>query len=216
MKGQMEAPMRNAAILAGLALVGCTGNGPEFQGTNMTTHFEFANNIGTVWEYVNDDNTLSYKLVAEIEDMFIGDTDTTFTMVYRKDCISVDSEDCVQDEVVRSLTFTSDVLGVRIHDVDGETLDPALVITTQFAKIDDVNTTDVRGNTYTSTFTDVVDACPVRIPEWTGCAQFDVTSSGADDNLTGTYWSVTSYGLVAFDWPDQPGLWGLNAVILPE
>lgn len=186
-----------------LLAAGCTGNTVEFPGTNMTGFFEFQENLGYQWQFASDDTSLDYRMVSEIEDYLIVDGKTHYTMVYRKDCINPNNVECPQDEVIRTLTMSSDFSGVLVYGVDDQTFDPPIVLSEQFMKVGDSVTTGA----YTSSMPDIGE-CPVRLPNWTNCAQFDVT--GGDTALVGTYWAIQNFNIVAIEWADQPGRWELS------
>lgn len=187
---------------------GCTGN-VEFPGTNMPEFFEFQENLGYQWQFANEDVTLTYRMVSEIEDYTIVDGRTEYVMVYRKDCINPNDQTCPDGEIIKSLTMTSDYAGVQIYGVDEQRFDPPVKLANQFMKVGETATTTTGGADYTSTMPEIGD-CPVLLPNWTNCAQFDLVSSAGEDAITGSYWAITSFNIVAVTWPGQPGQWKLT------
>lgn len=189
-----------------LLAAGCTGNTVEFPGTDITGYFEFQNNLGYQWEFVNDETTLDYRMVGEIEDYLIVDEKTRYTMVYRKACLNPAAGTCTDDgSVLRTLTFTSDFAGVLVYEADGVELDPPVAISPQFMKVGEMIST----GEYTSTFNAVAADCPVAIPNWTQCPNFTVEGPESSA-LVGDYHVAQNFGIVTADWPDQPGRWKLS------
>ncbi len=187
--------------------VGCTGD-VTFPGTDMTGFFEFENNVGYQWQFANEDIALTYRMVGQIEDYFTVDGAFRYEMVYRTDCIAESPTDCADGELIRSMVFTSDYNGIQIWGANGEDFDAPVKLANQFMKVGDTIESQARGHTYTVTM-DAIGGCPVRLANWDNCAHFVVTSNDGDDDITGEYWAVQSFNIVAVSWPDQPGRWEL-------
>jgi hypothetical protein len=200
----------NASVM--MVLVGCTG-GVEFEGQNIPNYFEFQNNLETRWEYANEDETLNYRLVGTITDFLTVDGSTEYTTTWRSDCIGANDPDCADDQIIRELTMTADFLGVRILEVDGNRLDTPIQLADQFMKVGDQTSSTSAGSTFTSTYVETAQVCPVLIVNWNQCPVFELAGSPANPAVDGQYAIAADFNLVMMDWADQPGRWMLtNAV----
>ncbi|MCB9674999.1 MAG: hypothetical protein H6737_07775 [Alphaproteobacteria bacterium] len=184
---------------------GCTGTAPpDFRGEDMEDYFPWAGNVGYQWQFVNEDVTLTYRMLGEIVNEELIDDTRRFTVEYVKDCIG-DDPTCVEGEPIRSMTWSlQGNLGVHLHRVEtdaGELVfEPSLRFIDRYMKRADVTTSEAGGNTYTSTLEEFGD-CPVLL-DWTGCAKIVVTSSGGPDQVTGTYWVINDFAIVGALWDD--------------
>lgn len=202
-------------LMVGVAFAtGCTGgNGNGFQGENMLDYLPFDRNLDCEWEYQSTDISLSYKLRGTIDNVEqVGDL-TQYTVLFEKDCVADDAT-CVEGEFVHSMTWSiQGNQGAHIHAAQSATgtltLDPSIRFVERFMRRDESVETDVNGVMYTSKLVEFGE-CPVAIPEWTDCARMELTSSAADDEVTGTYWMINDFNIVAMEWPDQSGRWELN------
>ncbi|MEZ4317983.1 MAG: hypothetical protein R3F61_10785 [Myxococcota bacterium] len=203
-----------------LALAGCTGTAPpDFQGEDMLDYFPFENNETCEWQYLSEDTNQTYRLLAHIENVELVGEDRRYTVEYTKDCIS-DDPTCVEGDFVRSMTWSvQGNQGIHLHRVETEAgvkeFDPSLRFIDRYMKRADTTTSEAGGNTYTTTLVEFGD-CPVLL-DWEGCAKLVVTSSGGPDQITGTYWVINDFNIVAMLW-DDGGLptWQLSNHITVE
>jgi hypothetical protein len=205
-----------------IGLGGCGGGLTDpigFGGFTMTEFFTYDGE--RVWEFINEDIYLDYILIAELsqESELLDDNFTrVYTIDYFKDCINTENG-CVEDEFIRSMRWASnDTYGTFIHGYqlageDAVNFDPPIKITKTKMKREDSVQTESNGLTWTSTLIQL-EGCPVQwAVDWDECARFEL-DDGDDDLATGspvsgTFWAVTGYNVVAMEWPDEPGRWEL-------
>jgi len=204
--------MRWLGLLA-VVSVGCTQKGPEFRGEDMTNYFPFKENENGVWRFANDGEGLLHAMIGTITNIELIPEGNEYTMTYVKDCLG-DGAGCNEGEIIRELVWKQPgSLGIQLLEINkpGSTLlfDPPLKFAEEFAKKGAVVETETGGVTYTSTLVEFGE-CPVIIPSFDNCAHITIESSGGDDLVTGEYYVINDFGLVAVRWPDQPGLWKLN------
>jgi len=200
---------------------GCSGAAPqEFRGEDMEDYFPFAENLSCEWQFVNEDDGVSYKLIARIEnEEFVNDI-RQFTVEYTKDCVGEDPT-CVEGDFVRSMTWSlQGNQGIHLHKVEtaaqGETVfEPSLRFLDKYMKRGDQTVADAGGNTYTTTLEEF-GACPVLL-DWDQCAKLVVESSGGPDSVTGTYWVINDFNIVAMNWDEDPlSTWQLSTHLTIE
>ena len=210
-------------LAAGFLLAGCgqsLPNGPlGFGGFTMTEYFSYDGE--RTWEFVSEDILIDYILVADLneESEVLEDGFTrVYTIDYTKDCISTEGG-CVEDEYVRSMKWSSnDTYGTFLHGytLAGEeavVFDPPVQITPPSMKREDSVTTETGGSTWTSTLIQI-EECPVQwAVTWDECARFELDDGDGDlatgSPVSGTFWAITGYNVVAMDWPGSPGRWEL-------
>ncbi len=193
------------ATLAIAVLTGC-GRGdykPEYDGAAMYKLFPF-DGLRT-WEFVSDDEDLSYGLVATMRDPEGSETVSgthLYTVDYAMDCRGPD-QDCVQGEVLRTITWSSQSdEGVRVHDYEDAdgfiAFEPPIQVADATMKRGDVAETD--GSTWTSSL-GATESCQVRLNvNWPDCAHFTLDDGDDDETtnpgLVGEYWAIASYNVV--------------------
>jgi hypothetical protein len=214
--------LRSIFWVAILGLAGCPNklnDNISFGGFTMTDFFPFDGE--RTWEFVSEDIELDYILVADLleENEVLEDGFTrVYTIEYSKDCISTDNG-CVEGEYLRNMRWASNdtygtfLYGYELAGEDAVAFDPPLQITTPSMKREDSVTTDTGGNTWTSTFVQL-EACPVQwAVDWDECARFELDDGDGDlstgSPVSGTFWVITGYNMVAMDWPGEAGRWEL-------
>lgn len=195
-----------------VALVGCTGEGPGFPGEDMLPYFPFAENLDCQWEFLNTDLEVPYRLIATVANDYRLDDVRHYVVEYRKDCF--DTVGCNDNELVRSMTWSlRGNLGVHLHDATVGTtehpFDPSLRFVSRYMKRGDTVSTETGGKTYTTTLVEFGE-CPVRITEWTNCVQLKLESSSGPDHVTGTYWVINDFNVIAMEWDEGDGRWELS------
>lgn len=188
-------------LALGLPLfMGCVDN-VGIQGLNMSDYFPFDGQ--RQWEYIQDDITLTYVLIATLSpDEETVDGKRVFTVDYEKRCLSNDPE-CPDGEWVRSLRLSSDSIdGTLFYSVDtpeGETtFDPPLKFTEGRMLIGDSVSTETAGSNWTATLENV-EQCPVRWDvDWPDCVHI-VLEGPSSSPLVGDWWAVTNFNIVSFD-----------------
>ncbi len=209
--------LRQTGFVVGLfALVGtgaCTGPGPIPEGgVDMTDYFEFAENLDCEWRFQNEDVGLDHELVARIVNEEIVDDVRRYTMEYTKDCFNA-GPDCAEGDFVRSMEWSvQGNLGINLHSVETPegtiTFDDSLRFAERLMDRGDTFDWETNGTTYTITLVEFGD-CPVLL-DWDDCPRLEVTSAAGDDVVTGTYWAINNFNLVAMDWDsDTLGIWQL-------
>ena len=200
--------------LIALVGMGCKENVPDFQGDQMLDFFPFPENEDCQWQFLNEDTQFPYRMLAEIENIEIVGDRREYTVVYRKDCFQEDAT-CADGDEVRSLTWSlQGNLGVHLHrgtlGLD-QTLafDPSIRVAERFMKVTNAVETAVGGTTYTSTYASLGD-CPVRVAEWDDCIELQLTSSAGPDMVTGSYWVINDFNVVAMQWDGESTRWELS------
>jgi hypothetical protein len=211
-----------AVVLSGLA--GCPEEPLVTTGTEMEPYFPFDGRRS--WEFIADDtNAFDYIQQARLrEDFETVDIDGAPTQAYTIDFFV----DCVDDDLpcggdartgdpLRSIQISADSLkGVLIHGYAvgaGEmvSLDPPLKVAPARQVIGGSEESETDGTSFSSTFTGYED-CPVqRDVAWPECLRFDIEDGETAHPLGGTFWAVTTYGIIAFDMGGS-GLWKLRDV----
>ena len=203
-------------------LGGCTGGIGDpigFSGFTMTQFFSFDGE--RTWEFVNEDINIDYFLVGELSqesDVLEDGFTRKYTINYTKDCIST-ANGCVEDEFVRSMQWSSnDTFGTFLHGYqlageDAVEFDPPVQVTPPNMKREDSVSTDTDGTTWTSTFIQL-EECPVQwAVDWDECARIELDDGDGDletgSPVSGVYWVITGYNVVASEWPGEPGRWEL-------
>ncbi len=215
----------NRTLVAGLCLLAigaCDKENPyTFSGTDMYELFPFDGDVRT-WEYINVDESLSYRLVAKtrIEDPVEGGSYRIYNVDYTTDCVQTDPT-CVEDELIRTVGISSDVVnGVLIHTVESNgsviNYDPPLALADKEMKPGDTVVTETDGQTFTATFVGV-EFCPVRLNvDWRDCAHITLEDGDADPltnaDIVGDYWAIAGQNIVAIQLSLDTDQWQLSAV----
>jgi hypothetical protein len=177
----------------------------------MTDYFEFAENLDCEWRFLNEDVSLDHELVARIVNEEVVDTVRRYTVEYTKDCFN--DENCTEGEFVRSMEWSvQGNLGVRLHSVQTPdssiVFDESLRFAERYMGRGDTFDWDANGTTYTITLVEIGE-CPVLL-DWEDCPRFEITSAAGPDAVTGRYWVINNFNLVAMDWDsDELGIWQL-------
>jgi hypothetical protein len=204
-----------------LGLFACNGAPNDqftFSGFDMTDYFAFDGE--RTWEYISSDTSVAYFWVAELsQDVEEVDGKKVYTVDTTKDCVGNDPT-CVEGELVRSLRWSVDATdGVEIHSYAIGTdarvdLSPPLQLATAKMKKEDVVETTTDGTDFSSTFASI-ETCPVQWNvEWDDCIRFDLDDGDGDLSvghpLTGQFWVITGFNLVAQSVPGESGRWELS------
>jgi hypothetical protein len=213
--------MRHAALFVALALSGCTPlPDDKFKGYDPSDFFTFDPDYR--WEYVSTDTELKYALYGQINPELEESVDDGATKIrtfeFFKNCVGNDPT-CVEDEFVRSFQISvNSLFGTYLWGsaagADATDFDPEVAITGRYSKKGDVVETETGGKTWTSTMR-TIEACPVQWNvEWPTCLVYDVDDGDGDlkagDPMSGTWWMVAGYALVAFDLAGETGRWELQ------
>jgi hypothetical protein len=218
--------MRRFGWTVGLmVLVGCEPTPPTYNGFVMEDFFPFDGD--RTWEFVNDDPTLSYHVIATLDPVFEAAENGAqhiYTINYTIECFAEDPS-CVTGDPfrVRAIRMSSDQsFGTLIHSVDFtdtgiETFDPKIELTGKNGKPGDVWTTDTAGFTFASRFDHKADCDVPYTDQWTDCVTILVDGDGTDNvanvegghPLFGEWTAVTGYNVIQFQWRDDPQPWRL-------
>ena len=205
--------MRNA-IPAALAVILLTGCPPKenpygYGGTLMYEFFPF-DGIRT-WEFISTNEDLPHTMVATMREIDPDakepkDGITRYTVDYSKHCRGA-SADCVEGELIRTITWSSDLEeGVRVHDYEDPIsgpveFQPPILIAPEKMERDDTAVTETGGFTWTTTLI-ATEMCPVHMNvDWPDCIHFSLDDGDGDDTtnagLVGEYWAIVGYNVVA-------------------
>ncbi len=202
-----------------LALAGCTTSVDPVR-EDMLNYFPFENLNGE-WQFLNEDTLVGYRLLGRITNEEVVEGTRRFTVDYTKDCVG-DSPDCVEDDLVRSMTWSlQGNQGIHLHRVETEAsgervFEPSLRFIDRYMNRGDATESTAGGSTYTTTLEEFVPVCPVLL-EWGQCAKITVASSGGPDQVTGTYYLINDFNIVAADWDDDDvPLWQLSNYVTLE
>jgi hypothetical protein len=209
---------RSQALFALVLFSGCGGNyAPQLQGSEVWRMFPFDG--ARTWSYISTDESLAYKLEAHSigEPEKAGNTNV-YNVEYSTRCFGNDP-DCVDEEILRKVKWSSDVTdGVYIHAWAPGTdpfvdFDPPVQIATAEMKRDEIIETATGGGTWTSKLLGI-EECPttmsVTLPE---CGRFEVTTDAVDGfPIAGTYWATVSHGVTGIELLGDGGLWQLSDV----
>lgn len=210
-------------MMVGLVgLAGCPEPLPDtgqFRGEDMLDYFPLDRLLDGQWQYLSTDTAAEYRLIGQIANVQLVGDYNRYTLEYRKDCFQ-EENGCADGDLVRALTWSvQSNQGIHLHDARvGQAellLDPSIRFTERYMKLDDTVSTDTGGNTYTTTLVEFGD-CPVRIPEWNNCAQVRMESSGGPDEVTGTYWLINDFSVVAMEWDGDGARWELSNYVTVE
>jgi len=202
--------MRIASLLiAALSLTGCTGSSFGYSGYN--THDYFAVDGSRSWKYVQDDNSVEWRLEVEksATPIVVGNTE-----VYNFDYGILDPA-----ELLYSIEWSTDsVDGIQIHSFAVEGGDavtfstPVQVSDPQMAPGESVET-ETDGYVFTSSFASA-ETCPNDwvTTDW-NCLHFTI-SDGTDDAssppFVGDWWFAADWGTSRFNVPAHSSDWVLS------
>lgn len=190
-------------------------NGDQFvpRGYVMESFFPF-DGVRT-WEFTSTDSTATQRLEASMTGEEVVLDDGTRTTEVRYDLVCIDPEDTsCEDAWVRSLVWsTTRHSGVVIHELhapDGDVVfDPPVQFTGGEMTVGDVVTTE---GGFSSEFV-AIEPCPVLwTDEWDQCAKIhlDAPEGLAATHLSGDWWAVPSFNVVALDLASESAQWQLS------
>lgn len=188
-------------VLVAVLLAGC--GEATFDGTVAWRSFPFDGE--RTWEFVADGQASPFQVDARI----LVDAGATITSVgnayvveHAKRCATV-SADCIDQEVIRTVEWSSTPAGVYIHgifaDDDFDTFDPPIQLSAGSVLVGDVWETRTAGALWTSTYGGQ-ESCPTRFAgALAQCFRYDLTTTGADRGLAGSYWAAPGINVAAFE-----------------
>lgn len=207
------------AMVGVSAMSGCPQDPPLNTGSEMEPYFPFDGRRS--WQFINEDAlAYDYLQLATLSEDFEtidvdGATTQAYTLTFVKDCVNDDTgcaDGTVDGAPLWAMQISADSLkGVLVHsysvgDAALTPLDPPLRISPARQVIGGSEETSTDGVDFSSTFTGYED-CPVqRDVRWPECVRFDIDGGGATHPLVGTFWAITTYGIVSFDLGGS-GLW---------
>lgn len=164
------------------------------------------------WTYSSQDGAIPYKVVGTLnpEGTSIEEgTAAVHDIDFVTECIG--TAECTPGPFrVRKIQVSSSRnKGIRLHGVDEETAgmvtyDPPITLAGGTSLVDETFVTETDGKTFTATVLGK-EACPVILTEeWDSCVHITLDDGGAASPLAGDYWLVTTYGLAAFHWTNDP------------
>ena len=211
--------MRALLLLPLAAAIACTPPAEELPTTLVWDAFPFDGN--RTWEFINTDDTVSYKLVAETREVKPDDSAdySVYTVDYSVDCVAADAT-CEQGELLRSIGWSSDAQnGVMIHSFENQNFgvdyEPPIWLSDSDARVGVPLTTMTDGFEWTATL-EGFEHCPVWLnADWgPNCAHFSLDdgdmTGGVNHGLTGHYWAIDGQGVVAIQLDGEAGMWQLS------
>ncbi len=203
-----------ALALPAALLAGCTGDNP-YTFSGLVTYELFPFDGDRVWEYINTDETLPYKLIATTVGSESQGGRNVYAVQYAKECVANDP-DCVDGDVLRTVRWSSTSSdGVHLwgYTMGSTTVefDPPVQLTLSTMKRDDVVTTTTGGADWTSTMVGT-DVCPIAFTgNWDECIVLRLETTAADGYpLTGTYYAAARNNLAAIELDGDSGRWELS------
>jgi hypothetical protein len=223
--------MRNLFVsLLPFAFAACTpvaGGDIPSVGEDVTPDFQFRSDAIGHWEYINLDESVSYKLYADQnEGVESSPTGQIFAVNWTKECVAEDPY-CI-DGVGKTVKWEVDLgKGVFITgkqdaaDENGNIAPevdyaPPIQLASGDMEPGDTISTVTNGFTFTSTYQGY-DTCPVRwsTANWGDeCVKLSLSDGDVDpvtnEGLVGDYWAILGFNLVAFQGDTDDDIWELN------
>jgi hypothetical protein len=195
-------------------LAGCTPDDPVFRGYPMADYFPADGQV-LGWTFGNRDVEVDYVLdrTFDPEASVTANDVTLHTFSTSRRCIA-GVEECGAG-FVWSYTFASrSGVGVFLHgyEVAGEgavTLDPPVKIANgHMAPLESVETAGSDGHDWTASFEELTDCYQTFEVAWQ-CARIHIETDPPGHWLTGDWYAVPGYNVVAFQRAGDEGLWRL-------
>lgn len=198
-------------LSAAMLLGGCTdGDKFTYSGWRMADYFPFDG--VRRWEFVSTDLSVPYKLVGDLQPVDVVDGVSLHTVSYTRRCLGNDPT-CEDGSFVRAMTWRSDrSRGVFLHAADNGqgavAFDPPVQVGLAEMKRNEVVTTETAGVTWTSEVVEV-EPCPVQWNvDWPECLRLELR--GGASSVSGDYWVINGFNIVAFDIEGEPARWELS------